>query len=184
MQTTNPWIQNHPNHLLATRASLRAMHGEGETSAGGRGRSRRSDPGCGRGDPGRSQSGAEEELPSQAARTVRQWSRSVQADHGRGPGRAFVPITAGDEASVPGTAGGRGAQCAGEPAQESQPIDMWRRHLAHCTVFKRRWGRGERWRGKSEQLLAEEGAVREVGVAAARRAGPAEERAVAAAAGR
>ena len=30
-----------------------------------------------------------------------------------------MPITAGDEASVPGTAGGRGAPCAGEPAQNS-----------------------------------------------------------------
>ena len=39
---------------------------------------------------------------------------------GRGPaGRESVPIMAGDEASVPGTAGGRGAPCAGEPAQES-----------------------------------------------------------------
>ena len=43
----------------------------------------------------------------------------VRGRAGHGPERASVPITAGDEAPGPGPAGGRGAPCAGEPAQES-----------------------------------------------------------------
>ena len=207
MQTTNPWIQNHPNQLHATGAERRmrkhrapvgpvagregtrpgpttmsqdlaslrrdtwavvgesaselfAAKGEaasvlfaaeGEATAGDRGMSRRSDPGCGQGDPGRSRSGAERSFQarrrgrcSRGPQRSRLWSRrpgpvterggesfqarrqgrcsrgghgqgwSVQAEHGRGrggpgwsrPGKSVRADHGGDEAPVPGPAGG------------------------------------------------------------------------------
>ena len=56
-----------------------------------------------------------------------------------------MPITAGDEAPGPGPAGGRGAPCAGEPAQESlleEERGEGTARALRAEVTAHGWGRG------------------------------------------
>ena len=114
------------------RGSLRAMRGEGETSAGGRGRSHRSDPGwwsrrpwpiTERGGGGASKPGGKDgaavEVTAEVGASKPITAGDVAGRAGCGQGRASVPITAGRGQGVrAGNGRGRGAPCAGEPAQE------------------------------------------------------------------
>ena len=96
----------------------------------------RSDHGCGQGDPGRSRSGAERaskpggedgaavEVTAEVGASRPITAGDVVGRAGHGPGRASVPITAGTRRPGRALPGGRGAPCAGEPAQESQQFDM------------------------------------------------------------
>ena len=106
---------------------------EGEASAGGRGRSRRSDHGCGQGDPCRSRSGAKRsfqarrqgrggaskpdgkdgaavEVTAEVGASKPIMAGDVVRRAGHGPGESVHTDHGGDEASGPGPAGG--TRCA------------------------------------------------------------------------
>ena len=65
---------------------------------------------------------------------------------GHGPERASVPITAGTRRPGRARPGGRGAPCAGEPAQESllgEKREVGTARLLRAGVNVHGWGRGE-----------------------------------------